>query len=283
MCDFIFYGIEMKFDFDCTYFNPLHTLDCGQVFRFAPYKEGFLVNSADKIAYIHSDGVKTVVESENPDYFYNYFDLGRNYKEIVDKVSEFNIPLLTKSALLCKGLRILNQDREEMIYSFIISQNNNIPRIKGIIGRICSSLGEKISSPFGDYYSFPSSSALAEADISLFSTAGAGYRDVYLSETSKRICAEGIAHLEALSTKDLKEKLLSYKGIGPKVADCVSLFGFRKTDSFPVDTWIEKVYRDDLGGTEQNREKIAKYLTDTFGENSGYVQQYLFYGKRLNL
>ena len=273
----------MKFDFDATYFNPLHTLDCGQVFRFAPYKEGFLVNSADKIAYIHSDGVKTVVESDEDDYFYNYFDLGRDYKRIVDAVSEFNIPLLSKSAQLCKGLRILNQNREEMIYSFIISQNNNIPRIKGIIGKLCAALGEKRSSPFGEYYAFPSSSALANADISIFSSAGAGYRDIYLSETSKRICLEGIAHLEALSTKDLKEKLLTYKGIGPKVADCVSLFGFRKTDSFPVDTWIEKVYKDDLGGTLTNREKIAEYLIETFKENSGYVQQYLFYGKRLNL
>ena len=170
-----------------------------------------------------------------------------------------------------------------MIYSFIISQNNNIPRIKGIVGRICSALGEKKSSPFGEYYTFPSSSALAKADISVFTSAGAGYRDIYLSETSKRICLEGISHLEALSTKDLKEKLLTYKGIGPKVADCVSLFAFKKTDSFPVDTWIEKVYRDDLKGEEKSRERIAKYLIDTFGENSGYVQQYLFYGKRLNL
>ena len=273
----------MKFDFDSTYFNPLHTLDCGQVFRFSPYKEGFLVNSADKIAYIYTQNGKTVVESDQTDYFFNYFDLGRDYKEIVEKVCEFNIPLLTKSAQLCKGLRILNQNREEMIYSFIISQNNNIPRSKGIISRICTALGEKMDSPFGEYYSFPTSKALANADISVFTSAGAGYRDAYLFETSKRICAEGIAHLEALTTKSLKEKLLTYKGIGPKVADCVSLFGFRKTDSFPVDTWIEKVYREDLGGTEQNRERIAKYLIDTFGENSGYVQQYLFYGKRLNL
>ena len=273
----------MKFDCDSTYFNPLHTLDCGQIFRFSPYKEGFLVNSADKIAYVYSKGAKTVVESEQTDYFYKYFDLDRDYGEIVEKVCSYNIPLLTKSARLCRGLRILNQNREEMIYSFIISQNNNIPRIKGIISKICTALGEKISSPFGEYFAFPSSSALANADISVFTKAGAGYRDVYLSETSKRICLEGTAKLEALSTGELKKELLTYKGIGPKVADCVSLFGFRKTDSFPVDTWIEKVYREDLGGTEQNRERIAKHLTDTFGENSGYVQQYLFYGKRLNL
>ena len=281
--NFIFYGRYMKFDFDATYFNPLHTLDCGQIFRFSPYKEGFLVHSADKIAYIHTQGAKTVVESEQTDYFYRFFDLDRDYSEIVEKVCSYNIPLLTRSANACKGLRILNQNREEMIYSFIISQNNNIPRIKGIIERICSSLGEKMSSPFGEYYAFPLSSALAKADISVFTSAGAGYRDVYLSETSRRICAEGIAHLEALPASELKKELLTYKGIGPKVADCVALFGFSKTDSFPVDTWIEKVYREDLGGKESNREKIAKYLIDTFGENSGYVQQYLFYGKRLNL
>ena len=273
----------MKFDFDATYFNPLHTLDCGQVFRFAPFKEGFLVNSADKIAYVYSDGVKTVVESEHPDYFYNYFDLARDYKEIVDAVTSFGIPLLTKSAQTCRGLRILNQSREEMIYSFIISQNNNIPRIKGIINRLCTALGEKISSPFGEYYAFPLSSALADADISVFTAAGAGYRDVYLKETSQRIRDEGIAHLEALKGDALKRELLSYKGIGPKVADCVALFGFRNTDSFPVDTWIEKVYREDFCGTLKDREQIAKFFTDTFRQNSGYVQQYLFYGKRLNL
>ena len=195
----------MKFDFDSTYFNPLHTLDCGQVFRFSPYREGFLVHSADKIAYIYTQGNKTVVESEQTDYFYNYFDLDRDYKGIVDAVSSFNIPLLTKSAQLCRGLRILNQSREEMIYSFIISQNNNIPRIKGIISKICSALGEKVSSPFGDYYAFPTSTALAKADISVFTSAGAGYRDVYLSETSRRICAEGLDELENLSTSELKK------------------------------------------------------------------------------
>ena len=273
----------MKFDYDATYFNPLHTLDCGQVFRFRPYKDGYLVNSADKIAYVFSDGIKTVVESEDPDYFYGYFDLERDYSEIVKTASSFNIPLLTKSANICKGLRILNQNREEMIYSFIISQNNNIPRIKGIISRLCEKLGEKKSSPLGDYFAFPSSSALSKADISVFTSAGAGYRDIYLKETSQRICAEGISHLEALCPKELREKLLTYKGIGPKVADCVALFGFRKTESFPVDTWIEKVYAEDFKGTLKGREKIAKFFTDAFGENSGYVQQYLFYGKRLNL
>ena len=113
----------MKFDCDGTYFNPLHTLDCGQIFRFSPYKEGFLVHSADKIAYIYTENNKTVVESDFPEYFYNYFDLDRDYSQIVEKVCSYHIPLLERSAVACRGLRILNQNREEMIYSFIISQN----------------------------------------------------------------------------------------------------------------------------------------------------------------
>lgn len=273
----------MKFDYNADYFNPEQVLDCGQVFRFTPFKDGYMVISADKACYVHIDGNKTIVESDDSDYFYNYFDLDRDYAEIVLKAKSHGIPLLTKSAELLKGLRLLNQNREEMIYSFIISQNNNIPRIKGIIGRICERLGEKMSSPFGEYRAFPSTAALAAADVSVFKESGAGYRDEYLKATAQRIFTEGIEGLDALPTAQLKKALLTYKGIGPKVADCVAFFGFRKTDSFPVDTWIEKVYFEDFKGTLKDRNKIAKYLTDTFGEHSGYIQQYLFYGKRLNL
>lgn len=273
----------MKFDYDAEYFNPQHTLDCGQVFRFTPYKYGYLAHSADKICYVYSDGVKTVVESSDCDYFYNYFDLNRDYSEIVERAKSFNIPLLTRSAENCKGLRILNQNREEMIYSFIISQNNNIPRIKGIIEKICAGLGESKSSGFGEYRAFPSSAALAMAGSDFFRGCGAGYRDSYLAETSAKIAAEGISALENLNAAQLKKELLKYKGIGGKVADCIALFGFGRTDSFPVDTWVEKVYKEDFNGGLRDREKIAEYFVNQFGEYSGYIQQYLFYGKRLNL
>lgn len=273
----------MKFDYDAQYFNPLHTLDCGQIFRFEPYQDGYKVFSADKVCYVHTDGNKTVVESEDCDYFYDYFDLNRDYSQIVNKATSYGIPLLTRSAQSCKGLRILHQNREEMIYSFIISQNNNIPRIKGIIGKICDGLGEKRQSPFGEYRTFPSSSTLAGADTEFYHTAGAGYRDRYIKDTAVKICAEGIARLESLDGEQLKCELLKYNGIGPKVADCIALFGFNKTDSFPVDTWIEKIYREDFNGTLKDRKKIAEYLKNQFGEYSGYVQQYLFYGKRINL
>ena len=181
------------------------------------------------------------------------------------------------------GLRLLNQNSEEMIYSFIISQNNNIPRIKLIISRICEGLGQRTSSPFGDFYAFPSSSALAAKEPEYYRSLGAGYRDVFISDTARRIAAEGIERLYGLPGDELRRQLLTYKGVGPKVADCICLFGFGRRDAFPVDTWIEKLYREDFGGTLTDRNKINAYFTSLFGQFSGYMQQYLFYAKRSNL
>lgn len=273
----------MKIDYDAKYFNPTHTLDCGQIFRFEPFREGYIVFSGDKASYVHTDGVKTIIECDDAEYFYNYFDLGRDYSIIAENAKSYNIPLLSKSAESCRGLRLLNQQKEEMIYSFIISQNNNIPRIKGIISRICEGLGQKCEFMGREYYAFPTTSALASAGVDFYKKSGCGYRDKFLDETAKRIEKEGILHLEKLDTPSLKKELLTYKGVGGKVADCIALFGFSKRDSFPVDTWIEKIYKEDFGGTLTDRNKICEYFLKLFGENSGYIQQYLFYGKRSNL
>lgn len=273
----------MKIEFDSRYFNPEHTLECGQIFRFYPFGQGYIVLSADKACYVYTKGDTTTVECDDEDYFRGYFDLEKDYSEIVERAKRHNIPLLTRSAEEFKGLRLLNQNREEMLYSFIISQNNNIPRIKGIISRICRGLGEKKQFLGEEYYTFPSTSALASAGKEFFKNAGCGYRDSYLAETSARVLKEGIARLDNLDTASLKKELLTYKGIGGKVADCISLFGFGKRDSFPVDTWIEQVYREDFNGVLTDRSKITDYFTQLFKEDSGYIQQYLFYGKRQHL
>lgn len=273
----------MKFDYDATYFNPKDVLECGQIFRFENFKDGYKVFTRDKACYVYSDGVKTIIECEDPDYFYNFFDLGREYASIIEKIKEFNVPVLTRCTEVCKGLRLLNQDPEEMIFSFIVSQNNNIPRIKGIISRICENLGERREFMGEVYHTFPTAAVLAKKPPEFYKSLGAGYRDVFLSETAKRITAEGIDRLKELEGADLKKELLTYKGIGPKVADCVSLFGFSKAASFPVDTWIEKIYHEDFGGDLKDRNKINSYFCSLFGEYSGYVQQYLFYGKRAHL
>lgn len=273
----------MKFDYDAKYFDPLQTLDCGQVFRFFPDGDGFKVIAGDKACKVGKKGFKTVVESDDCDFFYNYFDLGRDYSEIVARVKDFGIPLLSRAAEACSGLRLLNQNPEETIYSFIISQNNNIPRIKGVISRICGGLGKKFYFAGGEESAFPDTAAMAGAGKEFFKNAGAGYRDTYLAETSRYILENGLSEFGISDGALLKARLMKLRGVGPKVADCIALFGFGRRGNFPVDTWIEKIYREDFGGKETDRKKINAFFTQAFGEISGYVQQYLFYAKRLNL
>ena len=272
-----------KITYDKTYFNPKDVLECGQIFRFEPFKEGYKVFSTDKACYVYVSGNSTVVESDYPDYFYNFFDLEREYAAVIEKIKAFGYPEITRACEVAKGLRLLNQDPEEMLFSFIISQNNNIPRIKGIITRISRTVGERREFMGEEYYTFPTAARLAERDAAFYKNLGAGYRDEFIVQTAKRVAAEGTEHLKPLDAPSLKKALLSYHGVGPKVADCVSLFGFQRAASFPVDTWVEKIYREDFGGTLKNRDKINAYFTSLFGEYSGFVQQYLFYCKRENL
>ncbi len=270
----------MIIDSDAKYFSPEDVLQCGQIFRFAPYKKGYKVFSADKACYVYTEGNKTFIECDDGDYFYNFFDLGRDYAAINEKAKSFGVPLLARGAQLGAGLRLLNQDAEEMIFSFIVSQNNNIPRIKGIIERMCEKLGRRREFMGEPYRTFPKAADIAAKDAAFFKALGAGYRDAYLVATAKRIKDEGIERLYGLPTAQLRRELTAYTGIGPKVADCISLFGFGRRESFPVDTWIEKLYREDFGGTLKDRNKINAYFCGLFGEDAGYMQQYLFYAKR---
>lgn len=269
-----------EISYPSKYFSVKATLECGQLFRFKPYLAGYKVYSADKACYIYESGGNTIISSSDPDYFYNYFDLARDYGAIYNKAISYGYPALSRAASFGKGIRILRQNEEEAILSFIISQNNHIPRIKGIIERMCAALGEEKTFMGEKYYAFPSSAAMAQKPASFYKELGAGYRDVFLSETARRIHLEGIEELSFLSTPALKQRLLTYKGIGPKVADCAALFGFGRTDSFPVDTWLAKVYAEDFLGTATDRRAMTAFFEGLFGEYSGYMQQYLFYAKR---
>ena len=276
--------------YEREFFNVKDTLECGQLFRFKQNsvlsgkvgETAYTVYSSDKACYVYNKGDKAVIVCEEKDknYFYGYFDLERDYSEVYKRAVSLG-GTLAVSASLGKGVRILNQNPEEALFSFIISQNNNIPRIKGIIERLCALFGKEKSFNGEKYFAFPTAKELKDSDIKIFTDAGLGYRAPYIKNLADNF--DGIFNMEemqGLNTEELKKRLLSIYGVGPKVADCVSLFGFHRSDSFPVDTWIEKVYRENLGGTLKNRDKIAKELVDKFGENAGYFQQYLFYYKR---
>ncbi|MBR5191869.1 MAG: DNA glycosylase [Clostridia bacterium] len=273
----------VRIEFNKEYFNPAHTLECGQVFRFKKYEKGYLVFSSNKCAYLYQQENKTIIECEkqHKDYFYNYFDLGKDYSAIYNRAVSQKVEILTLSANTGKGIRILNQNIEETLFSFIISQNNNIPRIKSIIEKLSNSLGEEKEFLGVKYKTFPTAKSLASMPLEFFYEVGLGYRAGYIKGLAEEIeKGLNLNALKNLETNQLRKELLKIKGVGPKVADCVLLFAFNKTNSFPVDTWIEKVYKEDFNGKEKIREKQSQYFTNRFKEDSGYFQQYLFHYKR---
>ena len=173
-----------KIVFKSEYFNVTDTLLCGQLFRYFPVngrENAYFVNSADKRCLVYKDGENTVIECENADraYFENYFDLTRDYGAIV-AAGAAQGGVLQTAAKLGKGIRILNQDRAEALFSFIVSQNNNIPRIKGIIERLCAGAGKKRTFYGEEYYTFPLFSELAAKPLGFFKEIGLGYRADYI-------------------------------------------------------------------------------------------------------
>ncbi len=266
------------------FFNVKDTLECGQIFRFKPFEKGYLVFSKDRACYAYNEDGKAVIEceTENEGYFRHFFDLSRDYSLIYSRAKKSMYDIVSRAAEAGKGIRILNQDKTETLFSFLTSQNNRIPRIKSIIERTCAARGVKNSFSGEEYYSFPLPKELFDENVGFYNGLGYGYRSDFIRSTAKRLIenADELDKMTALSTKELKESLMSFKGVGPKVADCVSLFAYHKTDAFPVDTWIEKLYREDFNGAEKNRNKINEFFVNTFGEDSGYIQQYVFYYKR---
>ena len=254
------------------YFNIKDTLECGQTFRFKAYREGFKVFSLDKCCYAYNQKNIAVIEckKEDKDYFFNYFDLYKDYSKIVNSAINSRYEILRESAKRGKGIRILNQDSLEMMFSFMISQNNNIPRIKGIIEKLCALIGEKREFLGQEYYAFPSLESMKNANLDLYKNIGLGYRAQYIYNLALGINNQDVLYYKSLDNDSLKQALLKIKGIGEKVANCIILFGFNRACSFPVDTWIEKVYKENFNGKEKDRRKITEWFLKEFKKSLKY-------------
>jgi N-glycosylase/DNA lyase len=257
---------------DLSSFDPTHILESGQVFRYYRTESGYKIFSQNLFCSLIYDNARVIIDSNRPEYFYNYFDLGRDYGSIKQKLSVY--PNLTEAIEFGKGIRILNQDPAETVISFIISANNNIPRIKKIIERLCVMFGEDM----GGYYAFPTAERLAEASIEQLREAGTGYRAEYIKSAALAIKDGFLQSLSGMDTPTARKHLMSQKGIGGKVADCILLFGYHREDVFPTDVWISRVYQKFFAECETcSREQMSKKLVGLFGNLSGYAQQYLFY------
>lgn len=257
-------------------FNVEQTLNCGQIFRYQIMGDTALVYSKDKFAKLLTFEDRIEIISNDLDYFYNFFDLARDYAKIKSELN--NDAFLSPAIKYGYGIRILNNDTYEMIISFIISANNNIGRIKRSIEYLCSHFGKNM----GEYYAFPTLEELKSATIDDFKSAGLGYRAEQMYETVKVLTLDAIENLKSLTRAEQFNYLVSLKGIGEKVANCILLFGLGAKDVFPVDTWINKVYNNLTKSNEHDRKKITRELTARYGELSGFAQQYFFYYYREN-
>ena len=256
-------------------FNVKETLECGQVFRFKTTDFGYRVYSFDHKAdiYCQNGGVKIFTKDKK--YFINYFDFCTNYDKIKSDLGVF--PEIKSAIKFGEGIRILKSNPLEMIIEFIISQNNNIPRIKSIIEKICEGYGSKIE----DYFAFPTLEQLKKIPLEFFKEIKCGYRDKYLYDTIQSLTQNFIDSIYNLDTESARKELIKLKGVGRKVADCILLFGYGKTDVFPTDTWVVQAYKK-LYGEEnlKTADEISKYFVKLYGNLSGYAQQYLYYQMR---
>lgn len=250
------------------HFSLEETFDCGQAFRWEPFDDTSWIGIAlgRKLRVGLNDGIITLYDcslSEYEEKWRAYLDIDRDYGEIISIISANEV--LKNAAEQNKGIRVLKQDKWEALCSFIISQNNNIPRIKGIIGRLCENFGN----PLADGgFTFPTAERIASLTPEDLAPIRSGFRARYIIDGAKKYL-NGEINLELIASADIdtaRNELMKITGVGVKVADCTLLFGFQRIDALPKDVWIKRA--------------IEEYFNGSFPECAkgyeGIAQQYLF-------
>ena len=251
------------------------TLDCGQSFRWTENADG----SFDGIAFgkkvrVRLDGERLYIENSNKADFESiwkdYFDLELDYGKIREEISEIH-PVLKEAAKYAPGIRILRQEPYEALCTFIISQNNNIKRIKGIVERLCENFGTRLDD--GEF-AFPTAETLAKLSPDDLAPLRAGFRNRYIVDAAQKV-ANGEVNLDSCFTldyEDARAELMKITGVGKKVADCTLLFGMHRIEAFPIDVWMKRAM-----------EKLFPNMNgDDFGQYAGIAQQYIFHYSRMH-
>ena len=250
------------------------TLDCGQSFRWTKQDDGSFSGVAfGKYVNISLDGTDMIIKNadeQDRGLWRGYFDLDLDYGKIREGISAIH-PVLTEAAKYAPGIRILRQEPYEALCTFIISQNNNIKRIKGIVGRLCESFGDEIEE---GVYAFPTAEKLASLTPEDLAPLRAGFRNRYIIDSAKKV-ASGEVDLDLCRTagyEAARAELMKITGVGVKVADCTLLFGMHRIEAFPIDVWMKRAM-----------EKLFPGMTAAdFGEYAGIAQQYIFHYSRMH-
>lgn len=269
-------------------FNLKHTFESGQCFRWSKNPdESYSGIVSGHIFNIKMDVDNTLfVQSTMPDcreFFEEYIDNKRDYSYIKGKIS-VNDETMKKAVEYGCGMRILKQDHWETLASFIISANNNIPRIIKIIGNLSKVYGSPIKYNGETLYTFPMPEDIIGTGQDYLSDCGLGFRCRYIRHAAGMVKTGEVdlKTIEKLDTASAKKELMKIDGVGPKVADCVLLYSYGKYDVFPTDVWIKRIVQALYFGTEKKIHEIHEFARERYGELAGFAQQYLFYYAREN-
>ena len=267
-------------------FNLCHVFQCGQCFRWVMQPDGSFVGVAKgKVLRLISSGNNITIFNTNLQEFFDvwedYFDLKTDYAEYQKRLATDEI--MQKAIATGDGIRILHQDTFEALISFIISASNNIPRIMKIVDSLCRMYGDEIEFEGEKYYAFPTPEQLQGVTEEDLAPIKSGFRAKYIVDAVQKVCSGEIdlQLLKDMTADEAQKYLMKINGVGPKVADCVLIFGAGRLDVFPVDTWIDKAMKT-LYPQACRGVKVRKAGENLFGDICGLAQQYIFYYAREN-
>ena len=254
--------------------SPYKTFECGQCFRWNSDGSGAYTGAASgRAARVFTEGGAAKIECRRGDigFWREYLDMGTDYAAARESVMRGEY--LTECAAIGEGIRILRQDRWEALCSFIISQCNNIPRIKSIVEKLCAIFGEPFETPWGEKFAFPSAERVALLEEPELAPLHAGYRAPYIINAARAVASGDIdlAAAAAMDGESARKYLKTLNGVGDKVANCAVLFGLHRLDAFPVDVWIKRALREHMP---------PGFDPKSLGEYAGLAQQYMFFAER---
>lgn len=254
------------------------TLSCGQVFRWVETNGWWTGIVGDRVIRIRQEVNCLTWDGADEPFIRSYFSLDLDLPAILAEIDRD--PVIHRAITGCRGLRIIRQPPWECLVSYIIATFTNIPSIKRRINLLCREFGNEVNVEGEPCFTFPTPGALVGAEECQVRACSLGYRSPFLCQVAQEVDKDpGWADIiRNLPYEDARTKLMQYRGVGRKVADCVLLFGFERLEAVPVDVWIERILRQHyLGpGKKANYEYIRRYAQGYFGPFAGYAQEYLF-------
>lgn len=259
------------------------TFDCGQCFRWEKVDEAYKGIANQQFVLIYRQDHGLIIESNSSideNFWLHYLGLDADYNQHADILMQKD-DHMKKAVEYSIGLHLLNQEFEEALISFIISANNNVARIKGIIKKLCERFGTYIDR---EHYTFPAINVLANAKEHDLKEIGAGYRAPYIIAASKQMMDGMInpCELSQMSLPEARKMMQVLSGVGPKVADCVLLYGGIRKDVFPTDVWVKRIMEELYFFDEVGIQQVLNFADKYFGQHAGLAQQFLFHYARMN-